>query len=91
MDLRGFTTERRGCIFELSALINQVPMGRVVLLTDRTTDLPLLRETVTRLWATMDQRSPNARGDSGHLRVIEFTEATPAPCAGSWPSATKRC
>jgi hypothetical protein len=72
MDLRGFTAERRGCIFELSALIDTLALERVVLLTDRTTDMALLRQTIAGLWETMDTRSPNAGSDSGKLRVIEL-------------------
>ena len=72
MDLRGFTSERRGCIFELSALIDTLPLERVVLLTDRTTDMALLRQTLARLWETMDSASPNAGSGTGRLRVIEL-------------------
>jgi hypothetical protein len=72
MDLRGFTSERRGCIFELSALIDTLPLERVVLLADRTTDMVLLRQTLARLWETMDGASPNAAQGIGRLQVIEL-------------------
>ncbi len=72
MDLRGFTAERRGCIFELSALIDTLPLEHVVLLTDRTTDMALLRQTLDSLWQTMESASPNAGSGTGRLRVIEL-------------------
>jgi hypothetical protein len=50
VDLRAFTSERRGVLFELGVLIDMVPLHRVVLLTDQTTDQPLLRRTLTDLW-----------------------------------------
>lgn len=42
MDLRGFTKERMGCEFELRQLALQVPVGRVLLIVDSHTQMPLL-------------------------------------------------
>jgi hypothetical protein len=58
MDLRPFTAERKGCIFELGALIDEVPLNRVVLLIDQTTDEPLLRQTLADLWRKLNTQSP---------------------------------
>lgn len=73
MDLRGFTAERRGCVFELGALIDSVPLDRVVLLFDRTTDVALLRQTLEGLWASMAPESPNRRTGTGRIRMIDLT------------------
>ena len=35
MDLRGFTSAKKGCIFELGVLMETVPLSRVALLIDR--------------------------------------------------------
>jgi hypothetical protein len=72
MDLRAFTSGRRGAIFELGALIDEVPLHRVVLLIDHTTDEPLLRRTLEDLWRRMGPESPNAYGGSGRLRTIDL-------------------
>ena len=72
MDLRAFTSERKGCLFELGALIDKVPLHRVVLLIDHTTDEPFLRRTLGDLWRTMDPRSPNARGGITRVRLIDL-------------------
>jgi hypothetical protein len=77
MDLRGFTSERRGCIFELGALIDHLPLERVVLLIDRTTDLPLLTQTLQSLWAGMAPGSPNRRAAAGHVKAIDLTRSYP--------------
>ena len=53
MDLRAFTSERKGSIFELRALIDEVPLYRVVLLIDQTTDEPFLRQTLADPWRMM--------------------------------------
>ena len=46
MDLRGFSPSNRGCIFEIEQLIASVPVPRIVLLIDRTTDRPFLEQTL---------------------------------------------
>jgi hypothetical protein len=72
MDLRGFTSERKGSIFELGTLIDEVPLHRVALLIDKTTDDPLLRHTLGDFWRTMNPQSPNAHGGIAHVRVIDL-------------------
>jgi hypothetical protein len=77
MDLRGFTSERRGCIFELGALMDHLPLERVVLLIDRTTDRPLLTQTLQSVWASMSPSSPNRGTAAGRVRIINLTRGYP--------------
>jgi hypothetical protein len=77
MDLRGFTPERRGCVFELGALIDHVPLERMVLLVDRTTDMPRLRGTLEMVWASIAAESPNRSAASAQLRTIDLTAGYP--------------
>jgi hypothetical protein len=46
MDLRGFTRQNAGCVFELHELARLVPLTRVVFVTDRRTDEALLAEAL---------------------------------------------
>lgn len=78
MDLRAFTPERKGCIFELGALIDEVPLHRVVLLIDQTTDEPLVRRTLADLWPKMNAQSPNAHGGIARVRMIDLACGYPA-------------
>jgi hypothetical protein len=78
MDLRAFTSERKGCIFELSALIDDVPLRRVVLLIDQTTDELLLRQTLADLWRGINPQSPNAFGGIARVRMIDLACGYPA-------------
>jgi len=78
MDLRAFTSERKGCIFELSALIDDVPLHRVVLLIDQTTDELLLRQTLADLWRGINPQSPNACGGIARVRMIDLACGYPA-------------
>jgi hypothetical protein len=78
MDLRAFAPGRKGSIFELGALIDEVPLRRIVLLMDQTTDEPLLRRTLDDLWRGIRPQSPNAYGGIGRLRMIDLGCGYPA-------------
>ena len=78
MDLRAFASERKGCTFELGALIDEVPLHRVALLIDQTTDEPLLRRTLADRWRMMNPQSPNAHGGIARVRMIDLACGHPA-------------
>jgi hypothetical protein len=61
MDLRSFRAQNAGCIFELEQLVRRVSTDDIVLVCDRTTDLPLLRGVMGAAWT-------NARNDGGGAR-----------------------
>lgn len=46
MDLRGFSRQNAGCVFELKELARMVPLARVVFVVDKRTDEKLLAETL---------------------------------------------
>lgn len=48
MDLRGFTRQNSGCVFEIRELARLVPLERVVFVVDDRTDRQLLAETLGR-------------------------------------------
>jgi len=73
MDLRGFSPQNDGCVFEIDELINVVLLGRVVFIIDETTDEPYLWHTVQRSWNRMRPTSPNRLSTSGQLRLFRFT------------------
>lgn len=82
MDLRAFTASSAGVIFELGALIDILPISRVALLVDRTTDEPLLRRILSDRWLNMSPDSPNALTRSATARIIDL--------AGGYPAAVGR-
>ncbi len=59
MDLRSFAVQNQGCIFEIAALLDVVPAGRIILLTDASTDLGLLRDTLANCAQRLSVDSPN--------------------------------
>jgi hypothetical protein len=71
MDLRSFSFQRKGCVFELQTLLDTVPVARIVLLVDSTTDLSFLREILAECWRELKATSPNYMG-SGTLTMLEI-------------------
>jgi hypothetical protein len=59
MDLRSFSKNNQGCIYEIRQLINSVALDRIVFIVDYTTDLVFLEETVKKLYYQIDAKSPN--------------------------------
>src|SRR4029453_9132797 len=50
MDLRGFSPDNKGCVFELQSLVAHVPLSKIMLLIDATTDVAFLRQTLDACW-----------------------------------------
>ncbi len=73
MDLRGFTSQNKGCVYEVNELINVAPLGRVVFVIDETTDGHFLLETVRQSWERMKPTSPNRLSTSGQLALFRST------------------
>lgn len=59
MDLRRFSKDSPGCIYELRALVNIAPLGRLVLCIDNSTDQAFLEKTLRQAWAGKRPDSPN--------------------------------
>ena len=71
MDLRGFSSANRGCIFEIEQLIAGVSLERVVLLADASTDTTFLETTLQGAWRTMPGDSPNATAGRHRVRILK--------------------
>ena len=72
MDVRGFSSRNAGCIFEISELINVMPLGQVLFIVDGTTDEAFLRQIVKQAWENMKSTSPNRHSQAGPLRLFHF-------------------
>ena len=70
MDLRGFTSANQGCIFEIEHLAVAVPLQRVVLLVDKSTDVAFLKQVLRRAWSTLHE-SPIAAAAGHSLRILQ--------------------
>jgi hypothetical protein len=75
MDLRGFMSKHRGCIFEIEQLIASVPLLRIVLLVDRSTDVPFLEQILQRAWRNIPTDSPNAVAGEHRVRILQASSS----------------
>jgi hypothetical protein len=73
MDLRGFSQNNAGCIFEITELFNLVPLQRVVFVVDESTDAQFMRNTMQLAWRQIRDQSPNRRLSSGQIFLVQFS------------------
>lgn len=64
MELRGFSTQNAGVVFEIQELINVVSVARVVFVVDETTDEQLLRRTLWQSWESTPDTHPSSTAPS---------------------------
>ena len=76
MDLRGFSRQNGGCIFEINELINAVSLDRVQFVTDSTTDEPFLVQSIRQSWQHIRGTSPNVLSKSPQLRMFRLDHAS---------------
>ncbi|MCB0664947.1 MAG: hypothetical protein KDC80_03950 [Saprospiraceae bacterium] len=76
MDLRSFSRTNQGCTFELEQLLNLVPLARILLIIDPTTDHDFLIETLQSLWKNIPPNSENGRLMEPELLIFEATSGT---------------
>jgi hypothetical protein len=74
MDLRSFSPANQGCVFELGRLLDDVDLGRVVFLIDRTTDRAFLVATLQELWGNVSALSPNRHSMEPAARMYSIAE-----------------
>lgn len=72
MDLRSFAPMHAGCIFEIRALLNSVPLERLVFVVDETTDKMFLRQTLEESYSGLRSDSPNRGKSLAALEPLEF-------------------
>jgi len=76
MDLRSFSADNSGCIFELEQLVRRLPSDHIVLVCDNTTDLPLLRQILSDAWtAALDDGHTCGAGRVPVVRVERNSRA----------------
>ncbi len=73
MDLRSFSQNNAGCIFEINELFNLVPLQRIVFVIDESTDQQFMRNTMQIAWQQIKERSPNRRVSSGEISLVQFS------------------
>jgi hypothetical protein len=77
VDLRGFTPARQGATYEITQLVELVPLRQVLILTDDTTDHAFLKLVLDAAWRGIGPASPNWV-DGGALRMLQMARRTVA-------------
>ena len=72
MDLRGFSPQNAGCIFEINALIHHLPLDQVVFSVDETTNLEFLNTTIESAWENLASDSPNRAITNPSLSLFKY-------------------
>jgi len=78
MDLRSFTKNNQGCLYELHQLVNSVPLDRLVLVIDNSTDRSFLEAILRELWLHLDAASPNSTLTRPVIHCFPVKKQTPA-------------
>ena len=77
MDLRGFSTDNQGCIWELEQLLSRVPLERVIFVVDETTDRSFLEEKLHGIWHQIPAGSTNHGSTTATFRLLLLSSSTP--------------
>ena len=72
MDLRSFSRENQGCLYELGELLNSVELRRVVFIIDATTDRRFLESALADLWNSSAAESPNRKVNAPVVRLLDL-------------------
>lgn len=73
MDLRGFSSENKGCKFEVDELINTKPLDNLIFIIDESTNEKYLHQTLQDSWNNMASSSPNRLTTPAQLSLFRFS------------------
>jgi len=76
MDLSSLSEQNRGVAYELGKLVNEIPLSRVVLLFDDSTDLNVLKDILARATEGIAADSPNQQEAGLRVRVFDMGGTT---------------
>ena len=69
MDLRGFTSERKGCEYEIDFLLDTFSINGVLFLIDVSSDVELVQKTIKERWEFLRINSPNLKNETPEARI----------------------
>ena len=70
MDLRGFSSERKGCEYEIDFLLDTFKINGVIFLVDVASDKDLVQRTITERWEYLRVNSPNLNIDMPTAKIF---------------------
>jgi hypothetical protein len=72
MDLRSFTALNKGCVVEIGAILDKVPLERAVFVVDETTDDAFLKSAFRDAWRNLHSASPNRAAARPQARLFQL-------------------
>ena len=72
MDLRSFSRQNDGCVFEIEELLDAMPVQRLVFVVDGTTDKRFLEQTLEETCRRLRRGSPNAGVSASAVQTLEL-------------------
>lgn len=75
MDLRNFTEQNKGCVFEIAELLANVPLNKLVFAIDHTTNTTFLSKTMADNFVNLTSDSPNYGLDETKVKYIKLTSS----------------
>ena len=81
MDLRSFSPQNQGCMYEVHQLLDSVPLERVVFLLDDATDRVFLEQSLQDAWSRVRSDSPN-RGATARAKLLRVGSQQAADVRG---------
>lgn len=76
MDLRSFSAQNAGCLYEIGRLFDAIDLARVVFVIDGTTDRAFLETSMRTLWASLAADSPNRQSAAPVARLMSVSGPT---------------
>ncbi len=70
MDLRSFSPDNQGCLWELEQLLAHVPLERTLFLTDSESDRVFLGDNIQEIWQRLPAGAVNTTMDAPTLRLF---------------------
>ncbi|MES9853200.1 MAG: hypothetical protein ABW170_15400 [Candidatus Thiodiazotropha sp. L084R] len=77
MDLRSFSQQNQGCLWELEQLLTTVLLDRVLFVVDETTDKGFLEQQLQRLWKRVPGNSPNLGLEKPQVNLLSVQASIP--------------
>lgn len=71
MDLRSFSSRNKGCLYEIGQLFNLVSLNKIIFMVDPTTNMAFLKDSMQKLWQSVDTNSPNLKSDSPKINLYQ--------------------
>ena len=76
MDLRSFSRQNAGCIYELQYLINNVPLNQIMLIIDNSTDRKFFEETIESIKRNLSSSFNNLNNVGNSIQLYNLKEET---------------